>query len=170
LRNELAEGHYKVGNRSVSLTDIRVPVFAVGTAKDHVAPWKSVYKIHLLFDTDVTFLLTSGGHNAGIVSEPGHRNRAFQASTFKEGSPYVAADEWSRRTPKVAGSWWPYWSNWLAERSGSKTRVPEMGKASAGYAPLADAPGSYVLETAGPIPEGEWATLSEAHLALNPHG
>ncbi len=81
LDNDLAEGRYKVGERPVALTDIRAPIFAVGTEKDHVAPWKSAYKIKLLTDTDVTFLLTSGGHNAGIVSEPGHPHRHYRVTT-----------------------------------------------------------------------------------------
>jgi polyhydroxyalkanoate synthase len=75
LNNDFAEGRYRLEGRPVTPTDIRAPIFAVGTENDHVAPWHSVYKIHLLADTDVTFVLTSGGHNAGIVSEPGHAGR-----------------------------------------------------------------------------------------------
>ena len=71
LRNELAEGHYQVDDRPVTLRDIKAPIFAVGTLSDHIAPWQSVYKIHLLTDAEVTFVLTSGGHNAGIVSRAG---------------------------------------------------------------------------------------------------
>ena len=81
LNNDLAELRYYVGDRPVAISDIRVPIFCTATVRDHVAPWKSVYKIHLLVDTEITFLLTSGGHNAGIVSEPGHPRRTFQVST-----------------------------------------------------------------------------------------
>ena len=78
LDNDLAEGRFEVDDKPVALTDIRVPIFAVGTERDHVAPWRSTYKIHLLTDTEVTFLLTTGGHNAGIVSEPDSRGRSFR--------------------------------------------------------------------------------------------
>src|SRR6185312_13655608 len=66
LENDLAEGRCLVDGKPAALTDIRAPMFVVGTTRDHVAPWRSVYKIHLLTDTEITFLLTTGGHNAGI--------------------------------------------------------------------------------------------------------
>ena len=71
LDNDLAEGRFQVDGRPIAISDIRVPIFAVGTERDHVAPWRSAFKIHLLADTDVTFLLTTGGHNAGIVAGSG---------------------------------------------------------------------------------------------------
>lgn len=145
LNNDLAEGRFKVDGRPVALSDIRQPIFSVGTQTDHVAPWRSVYKAHLLTDTDVTFLLTSGGHNAGIISEPGHRGRTYQVATAREDGRYIDPDSWVVRTPVKAGSWWPEWVAWLAERSGKPTAPPAIGAPDAGLAPIADAPGTYVL-------------------------
>jgi polyhydroxyalkanoate synthase len=145
LENDLAEGRYMAGGRHVALTDIRAPIFAVGTVRDHVAPWRSVYKIHLLTDTDITFLLASGGHNAGIVSEPGHNGRSYQVATKSSAEYYVDPQTWSSRTPTRSGSWWPELAAWLEQRSGSPVQPPPMG-ASDSYAPLADAPGTYVLQ------------------------
>jgi len=149
LRNDLAEGRYEVGDRPVALTDIRAPIFAVGAEKDHVAPWESVYKIKLLSDTDVTFLLTSGGHNAGIISEPGHPRRHHRKSTKREGRPYVAPEEWLATVEPRDGSWWPTWQEWLAERSSPSGKPPTIGNPDAGYPVLGDAPGTYVLEEYG---------------------
>ena len=146
LNNDLAEGRYVAGDRLVSLTDIHVPIFAVGAEKDHVAPWRSVYKIIQLSDTDVTFLLTSGGHNAGIISEPGHPHRHYRVATRHNGESFVFPDDWFAKTPVQDGSWWPKWQQWLAKRSGKKTDPPKLGDAASGYAPLCDAPGTYVLE------------------------
>ncbi|MGD2139267.1 MAG: alpha/beta fold hydrolase [Burkholderiales bacterium] len=146
LKNKLAEGHYRVNDKAVALTDIRVPIFCVGAESDHVAPWKSVFKINLLTDTEVTFLLTSGGHNAGIISEPGHAGRHFRVAEKHEGEPYVGARQWFDVTPVVDGSWWLRWQSWLADHSGERGHAPGMGNATGGYPPLCDAPGTYVLE------------------------
>lgn len=144
LENDLAEGRFIVDDAPVSLSDIRTPIFAVGTSRDHVAPWKSVYKILLLADSDVTFVLTSGGHNAGIVSEPGHKGRSYQIATIPSTARYMAPGQWEKTTPEKQGSWWEAWHSWLAEYSSGKGALPTMGTAKA-YAPIEDAPGTYVL-------------------------
>src|SRR5450756_434372 len=81
LNNDLAGGRFIVADKPIALTDIRAPIFAVGTVRDHVAPWQSTYKIIQQTDTDVSYLLTSGGHNAGIISEPGHLHHSYQMMT-----------------------------------------------------------------------------------------
>ena len=146
LDNDLAQGCFPAGGRPVALSDIRTPLFVVGTETDHVAPWRSVYKIHLLTDTDVTFLLTSGGHNAGIVSEPGHPNRRFRVATKRHDDRYVDPDHWLTTATAKEGSWWPEWVAWLGARSGAPVAPPRVGVSERVYPPLADAPGSYVLE------------------------
>jgi polyhydroxyalkanoate synthase len=146
LDNDLAEGRFDAAGKSVALTDIRVPIFAVGTQWDHVAPWRSTYKIHLLTDTDVTYLLTTGGHNAGIVSEPGHDARSFQMMTKSASDHYVDPATWSAQAPQKRGSWWPQWVTWFDAHSGEPAGPPGLGAAAAGLAVLGDAPGSYVLQ------------------------
>ncbi len=132
--------------RPITVSDIRAPIFAVGTEWDHVAPWRSVYKFHLLTDTDVTFLLTNGGHNAGIVSEPGHKRRHYRITTRKHDERYRAPDHWLDETEEQDGSWWPEFAGWLQGRSGKPVPPPAMGAPDNGLAPICDAPGSYVFQ------------------------
>ena len=147
LNNELATGRYYVDEKPIAINDIRIPIFSVASVTDHVAPWKSVYRINLLANSqEVTFLLTTGGHNAGIVSEPGHRGRSFKIATRRGGREYMDPETWQEQTPSVRGSWWPTWQNWLAEHSGNPTELPGLGAAEAGYPPLDDAPGTYVFQ------------------------
>jgi polyhydroxyalkanoate synthase subunit PhaC len=146
LDNDLAEERFTVEGRPVALTDIRVPIFAVGTVSDHVAPWRSTYKINFQTETEVTYLLTTGGHNAGIVSEPGHAGRSFQVMIRKADDRYRDPDTFLAQAPRKAGSWWPEWAAWLGARSDAPVAPPPTGAPASGYAPLADAPGTYVLE------------------------
>src|SRR5262249_29530655 len=103
LDNDLAEGRFEAGDKPVALTDIRVPIFAVGTERDHVAPWRSTYKIHLLTDTEVTYLLTTGGHNVGIVSEPDGRARSFRVMTKNASDHYVDPATWLVQAARKTG-------------------------------------------------------------------
>jgi polyhydroxyalkanoate synthase subunit PhaC len=145
LENRLTAGRYAVEGRVIALKDIRTPLFAVGTETDHIAPWHSVYKIHLFTDNELTFVLTNGGHNAGIVSEPGHRGRRHRMATRYPGDPYVDADTWLSMTTSKDGSWWPSWAEWLkAHGSAERTAPPAMGAPEKNLAPLWPAPGIYV--------------------------
>ena len=75
----------------------------MGTERDHVAPWRSAFKVHLLADTDVTFLLTTGGHNAGIVSGLGKSGSSFQSLTKAAEDRYLDPDAWVRVAPRAEG-------------------------------------------------------------------
>lgn len=145
LNNDLAEGNYLVDGKPIFMSDIRIPAFVVGTQQDHVAPWRSVYKFHLLSDTDVTFVLTSGGHNAGIVSEPGHPRRHYQISTTTKDANYTDTDTWIIKNPDHEGSWWPELVDWLTQLSSPKTTPPSMGAPDKNLPVICDAPGTYVL-------------------------
>ncbi len=146
LENNLSAGRYMANDLPVNLADIRVPIFSVGTVRDHVAPWRSVYKLTMHPATEVTFVLTSGGHNAGIVSEPGHPHRSYQMSTKKVGDHYLDPDRWQQSAPMQDGSWWPAWQTWLVGYSGDKVPARTPANTKAGYPALCDAPGTYVLQ------------------------
>lgn len=147
LENRLTAGRFAVDNRVIALRDIDAPFFVVGTEKDHIAPWRSVYKTTLFTDADLSFVLTSGGHNGGILSEPGHPHRHFRAGHRTPESQYMDPDTWLRHHPRQEGSWWPLWKDWLEARSAGALRAPPaMGAPDRGLEPLCPAPGTYVLE------------------------
>lgn len=147
LENRLTAGRFAVEGSVIALKDLHVPTFVVGTETDHIAPWQSVYKVHLFTDNELTFLLTSGGHNTGIVSEPGHKGRHYDIATRHVGDRYVDASTWRSRATRREGSWWPEWANWLATNSDNQqTTPPSMGAPARGVVPLCPAPGTFVLQ------------------------
>jgi polyhydroxyalkanoate synthase subunit PhaC len=143
LHNELALSRYCVEGRPVSLRDLAVPVFAVGTEKDHVAPWRSVYKLHALCDTDITFVLTSGGHNAGIVSEPGHVGRHWLQATRRSDDAWISPEAWQSIAEPHGGSWWTAWDQWLKQHGSGRTVAARPPHAVRG---LPAAPGRHVMQ------------------------
>ncbi|MFN0023674.1 MAG: PHA/PHB synthase family protein [Parvularculaceae bacterium] len=152
LKNDFAEGRFEVDGDPVSLHDIRTPIFCVATLRDHVAPWRSVYKVHMLADTEVTFLLAGGGHNAGIVSEPGRPGQNFKMRRSKPDEQFVDAEQWLAAADVFDGAWWPSWVQWLDERSGALVEPPAPLLVAASReglsrtnGVLAPAPGVYVL-------------------------
>jgi poly[(R)-3-hydroxyalkanoate] polymerase subunit PhaC len=148
LNNALAKGEFLAEGRRIDLADVHMPMFVVGTETDHVAPWQSVYKVRgLTRSPDYTFLLTSGGHNAGIVSGPVHPRRRHRVRTWSNERDTLGPKEWLDSTPPVQGSWWPVWQHWLEEHSSAKrVAPPAVGSPKSGYAPIGDAPGDYVRQ------------------------
>ena len=145
LENRLTAGRFAVEGKVIALKDIKVPAFVVGTETDHIAPWRSVYKLHLFSDNELAFVLTNGGHNTGIVSEPGRRDRHYRLATRQPDARYVDSQTWLSSAALKPGSWWTEWVAWLNARS-SKERVapPLVGAPTQGLVPLMPAPGSYV--------------------------
>ena len=146
LDNALARGEWRVGGQPVNLANIRVPIFNVGIVQDHVAPWRSVFKLHALTDAEQTFVLTAGGHNVGIVNPPGQAKSSYRLRTWHAGDRLLTADEWIAATKPVADTWWTPWLEWLRAHSTRRVAPPSMGAVAAGLPPLEAAPGLYVHE------------------------
>lgn len=148
LENRLTSGRFAVDGRIAALSDINAPIFLIATEKDHIAPWRSVYKLHLFCNAPITFALTNGGHNAGILSEPGHEGRRYRLALRAPGERYRSPDVWVESVAPRPGSWWVAWEGWLSEHSGPRRQAPPpMGAPERGYPPLEAAPGVYVRET-----------------------
>ena len=109
LENRLTGGRFAVDGRVIAMRDIHVPLFAVATERDQIAPWRSVYKVALFTDTDMTFVLTTGGHNVGIVNPPNAGLGSFLIDRRQQGQRYRDPDRWAAGAEQQAGSWWPAW-------------------------------------------------------------
>jgi polyhydroxyalkanoate synthase len=133
----------KVGlkGEALDLGNIKLDIYAVGAEKDHIVPWDAAWRVTQLVGGNVRYVLASSGHIAGIINPPGGKGTYW---ANEDGQPTAAPEEWRQTATAHDGSWWNDWGDWLAARSGSKGKPPEMG--SAGYPPQDDAPGKYVLE------------------------
>ncbi len=140
LNNDLTEGRFTIEGHPILLQNIRIPIFCVGTEKDHISPWKSVYKIHMEIDSDIDFILASGGHNVGIISRIGHPKAEYRMLHQKHTDPHMSPDEWLVSAPSFKGSWWTAWKKWLSKKSTEKVKARPV-KSVKGLLP---APGSYV--------------------------
>jgi poly[(R)-3-hydroxyalkanoate] polymerase subunit PhaC len=129
----------------IALQRVTTPTYCVAAAEDHIAPWRSVYRMTQLFAGEVTFRLGASGHIAGIICPPGKKKAAWWGNP--PGTPAPAtADAWLAGAAVHDGSsWWPDWTAWLAERSPDNVPAPRaLGNDE--FIPLEDAPGTYVLE------------------------
>ncbi len=149
LNNDLAEGRFAVNGKPIALQDLRLPIFVVGTESDHVSPWKSVFKVHLLTDCETTYVLTTGGHNVGIVNPPvesaKYTGHSYKVMTRAPESQYIGPEAWLLQADRQEGSWWPAWQAWLARRSSKAVAALSISRRlSSKMTEFEDAPGRYV--------------------------
>jgi polyhydroxyalkanoate synthase subunit PhaC len=137
LRNELAHGQLELAGQHLSLPKVTNDTYVVGAVNDHIVPWTASYRATALLGGDVRYVLSSGGHVAGIVNPPGPKAWYEAASRY----PAAAAD-WRAAATRQAGSWWEDWTTWSKGRAGDRVRPPAMG--SPAHPALGDAPGDYV--------------------------
>ncbi|MEI4264098.1 PHA/PHB synthase family protein [Roseovarius sp. D0-M9] len=147
LENRITAGRFSVDGRVIALKDIAAPMFVVGTETDHIAPWRSVYKTALFTDCDLQFLLTKGGHNSGILSEPGHAGRHYRIGHRPAGAHYRDPQTWLATHDPVPGSWWHEWASWLKDYSTGTVPARRPGSTDCGYPVLDAAPGHYIHQT-----------------------
>jgi polyhydroxyalkanoate synthase len=144
LRNELAEGDYRALGETVDLGRIDTPMFVVATEHDHVSPWRSVYKLLRMVSAPAEFLLSSGGHNVGIVNPPSgplaYPQASYRSASHRANSAPPDAEAWLAQATQHEGSWWPRWDAWLRRHNGGEmaARHPQGG--------IAPAPGTYVMQ------------------------
>jgi len=138
LRNELAKGLMEIKGQRLSLADVSNDVYVVGAINDHIVPWPASYKTTGLMGGDARYVLSSGGHIAGIVNPPGPK------PWYEVAKPPNPADsrQWREGAERYSGSWWEDWAKWAGRRASRRVEPPPMG--SEKYPALADAPGSYV--------------------------
>jgi polyhydroxyalkanoate synthase len=147
MENRLTAGRFAVDGKIIVLRDIQAPVFVIGTESDHIAPWRSVYKTALFTNTELTFVLTSGGHNGGMLSPPGHPRRHYRIGCRTRDDRYVDPETWARSHRPNDGSWWPAWITWLENKSSLNLVAPPlMGSPSNGLDPICPAPGTYIFQ------------------------
>ena len=145
MRNELARGELELAGQRLSLSDVTNDTYVVGAINDHIVPWHGSYKSTGLMGGDVRYVLSSGGHIAGIVNPPGPKawyEVADAADGAQKTSP-ADAEAWQVTASRHRGSWWEDWAVWSDARAGEHVKPPSMG--SKRHRPIADAPGEYVF-------------------------
>ena len=143
LENTLAQGRMELAGHTLSLKDIKIPVYNLATKDDHIAPARSVFLGSQYFGGKVDYVLTGSGHIAGVVNPP--QSKKYQYWTG--GEPAGSFEDWMAKATETAGSWWPHWQHWIASQDDRRVKARKPGKAGKGgkgVKVLGDAPGSYV--------------------------
>ena len=138
VENKLPAGELSMAGERIDLGSIKQQCYIVGAENDHIVPWTSAYATTQLVSGPTRFVLSSGGHIAGIVNPPGPKGWYLVG----DGTPSTA-DAWRKTADKQAGSWWTDWAQWSTATSGDLVDPPATG--SQAFPVLGIGPGDYVL-------------------------
>jgi polyhydroxyalkanoate synthase len=149
MDNQLADGEYRFRGQLVNLRAIRVPMFVLSTERDHVSPWPSVFKILRLAHAPARFVLTSGGHNVGVVNPPAgplaHAKASYRWADHPLDEPPPDAQAWFALAKQERGSWWACWNDWLHRHASG--RVPARAVPDVRFGgEVVPAPGTHVFQ------------------------
>ena len=136
--NALSKGELVLDNVKLDLKTVKTPVYVQSSKEDHIAPARSVYRGAKLFGGPVTFTLAGSGHIAGVINAPAANKYQHWTNSALPDS----VEQWMGGAVETPGSWWPHWAQWLRAKSGGL--VPARDPAKGKFAPIEDAPGSYV--------------------------
>jgi len=137
VRNQLARGEMELAGQRLDLKDVDQDLYIVAAINDHIVPWTSSYATIKHVSGNARFVLSSGGHIAGIVNPPGPKGWYLTADDNPD-SP----QQWRAASARHQGSWWEDWAWWAGERAGEQVDPPSLG--SDRYPVLGDGPGDYV--------------------------
>ena len=128
IRNELARGELELAGQQLSLGDVKSDSYVVGAVNDHIVPWTTSYQATRLLGGTVRYVLSNGGHIAGIVNPPGPK-AWYTVSPGPAAYPADGAEQWRAAAETRDGSWWQDWADWAGPRAGGL--VPRPGWAAA---------------------------------------
>ncbi len=135
-------GTATLADHVVDLRKVKNDLFILAGVTDHITPWKACYRSTQLFGSkNIEFVLSQSGHIQAILNPPGNPKAKFFTS---DKAPPADVEKWLDQAHEVAGSWWPYWVEWVVKRAGPKKPAPKtLGNKS--YPPVGDAPGNYAF-------------------------
>jgi polyhydroxyalkanoate synthase subunit PhaC len=143
LDNELIKKDViALAGEKIDLEQIQQPIYVVSAEDDHIAPWKQAFRLCNFASGSKRFVLSSSGHILGIINPV--VNPPKREYWVSEAERHDSADTWRDHSEHRQGSWWEDWMAWLKPQSGKQVAPPTASKT---YPALADAPGTYVLES-----------------------
>lgn len=117
---------------------VDVPAYALAARRDHIVPWASAYRSALLLGGACRFVLSGGGHVAGVVDPPGPQARGWVGGDAIAPTP----EEWLHGNTVSQSSWWEDWARWLARHAGRRRPAPTVC-GNLRHPPVAAAPGCF---------------------------